>query len=334
MRYLPLIFVVSAFVPVRGNLMAQPPKASPEKKSSTPFVTALWFAHAQALPAKITAGNDRELKTTLFSSLSKDATAFDWVEMKTLFDQEGFRKLAEGRSKISISKMEEMLHDKYSFRENMAPKLREHCDLLSTQFDMIEPRHFEGIDKLKSWIIKNYRPEKQLDVIVVCTGNSRRSVLGATMGNIAASYYGMNNIRFHSGGTEPTAVNPRTIKTLGEIGVEIENSGREAERGKAGDANPVYLVRWGKDLAAEEFSKKYHDDRNPKKGFAAIMVCNEADDACPAIKGADLRVSLPFLDPKLFDGAKFEAAKYGERRDDIGRVMLNIMMQSSRQLKN
>ena len=36
---------------------------------------------------------------------------------------------------------------------------------------------------------------------------------------------------------------------------------------------------------------------------------------------------MPYLDPKIYDESKFEAAKYAERRDDIGRLMLSVMMQ-------
>ena len=37
---------------------------------------------------------------------------------------------------------------------------------------------------------------------------------------------------------------------------------------------------------------------------------------------------MPYLDPKIYDGGAFEAAKYAERRDDIGRVMLAVIMQA------
>ena len=57
------------------------------------------------------------------------------------------------------------------------------------------------------------------------------------------------------------------------------------------------------------------------------MVCGEADAACPFVRGAALRVSMPYLDPKIYDDSKLEAAKYAERRDDIGRLMLSLMMQ-------
>ena len=128
-------------------------------------------------------------------------------------------------------------------------------------------------------------------MIVVCTGNSRRSILGATMGNVAAAYYGMPEIRFHSGGTAPTAFNSRTVKTLKEVGVEVELTGKEAARGEPQTANPVYRIRWGSPgdtgvptMEATEFSKHYDDPANPRSGFAALMVCGEADAGCPSSK--------------------------------------------------
>ncbi len=57
------------------------------------------------------------------------------------------------------------------------------------------------------------------------------------------------------------------------------------------------------------------------------MVCSDADAACPSVPGAGIRVSMPYLDPKLYDDTDFEAKKYAERRDDIGRTMMAVMMQ-------
>ncbi len=175
---------------------------------------------------------------------------------------------------------------------------------------------------------ENSKPGEPLHVTVVCTGNSRRSILGSTMGNIAAAYCGMPEVRFHSGGTAPTAFNSRTVATLKEIGVEIEPTGAEAPRGEPETANPIYQVRWGDSgLEAMEFSKTYFDAANPQRGFAALMVCGEADAACPVVKGASLRIAMPYLDPKIYDDSNYEALKYAERRDDVGRLMLCVMMQ-------
>jgi hypothetical protein len=45
-----------------------------------------------------------------------------------------------------------------------------------------------------------------------------------------------------------------------------------------------------------------------------------------------VRIAMPYLDPRLYDDSEFEARKYAERRDDIGRLMLAVMMQARRQL--
>jgi len=172
---------------------------------------------------------------------------------------------------------------------------------------MIDPLHREAGEKLAHWIAANYEPGKPLHVTVVCTGNSRRSILGSSMGNLAAAYYGMPGIRFHSGGTAPTAFNSRTVAALKAIGFEVEPTGQEAERGEPKTANP-------------------------QDGFAALIVCGEADAACPFVKGAMLRVSMPYLDPKIYDDGAYEAAKYAERRDDIGRLMLSVMVQARGEL--
>src|SRR5512135_2987907 len=59
-----------------------------------------------------------------------------------------------------------------------------------------------------------------------------------------------------------------------------------------------------------------------------LMVCGEADAGCLSVKGATLRVSMPYLDPKIYDDGAYEAAKYAERRDDIGRLMLSVIVQA------
>ncbi len=76
----------------------------------------------------------------------------------------------------------------------------------------------------------------------------------------------------------------------------------------------------------------YSDPANPQSGFAAILVCSEADSDCPTVKGASARIAMPFLDPKIYDGSTFETAKYAERRDDIARTILMAVCQAQRQL--
>ena len=238
-------------------------------------------------------------------------------------DPSTFSKLAGDKGQLGTTEVKKCLDaDVPESRKSLFPKVAAHADMLTTSFDMIDEPHREAGEKLADWIVKNYKPGQPLHVTVVCTGNSRRSILGATMGNIAAAYYGMPEVRFHSGGTAPTAFNPRTIACLqgdrrrGRAHRQRGPPGR-AEDGQPdlqGPMGPVQRAR----LEATEFSKTYFDASNPQQGFAALMVCGEADAACPFVKGAALRVSMPYLDPKIYDDSKYEAAKYAERRDDIG----------------
>jgi arsenate reductase len=319
-----------AQVPV---VIAQPEQPRTEPKTGNAVVTALWFSHHYASPQGLTPGKDRQLKIKLTTALGK-SPELSWEALGDFFDKAAFRAAAGDANSISLEKMERLLRDKTpQSRKDMNAKTRLHADLLTTQFDLIEETHRKPAEELVDWVVKNYRAGKPLGVIVVCTRNTRRSMLGATMGNIAAAYYGLPEVRFYSGGTDPDAFNPRSIATLKEIGVEIEPTGKEAPRGKEGNANPIYSVKWGKGLEAREFSKKYTDPQNPQDGFAAILVCSEADTACPKVAGASARIAVPYLDPKAFDGAPFEAAKYAERRDDEGRFMLSALMQARRRLE-
>jgi arsenate reductase (thioredoxin) len=72
----------------------------------------------------------------------------------------------------------------------------------------------------------------------------------------------------------------------------------------------------------ECFSKVYHDESNPKSDFCAVMTCSQADKLCPIVQGASKRISLPYDDPKVFDGTPQEAGKYDERCRQIAREIL------------
>ena len=97
--------------------------------------------------------------------------------------------------------------------------------------------------------------------------------------------------------------------------------------------NSMFNVVWGKGMESIEFSKSYKDKSNPQSGFAAILVCNEADAECPVVPGASIRISMTFLDPKSYDDSVFESRKYAERRDDIGRTFLAVMANARRKIQ-
>ena len=305
---------------------------SPETTDVGPLVRALWLVQRHGTPEALAPDNDPRVKGLLAKALAKDGV-ITLSELGGFMRPETFAKLSGSDAKLDPEEIAAAIQAATpEERTKLAPKLRDHADYLTTTFDRIDAPHRGAGEQLAHWIASNHVPGKRLDITVVCTGNSRRSILGASMGNLAAAYYGIPEIRFHSGGTAPSAFNPRAVAALVVIGFAVEPTGAEAPRGEPNTANPIYRVSWGDGFEATEFSKHYADKANPQAGFAALMVCSEADEGCPFVKGAALRLSMPYLDPKLYDDGAYETAKYAERRDDIGRFMLSVLMQARGEL--
>lgn len=300
----------------------------PDAADVGPLVRTLWLVHRYGTPEAMDPKNDQRVKAVLFKALAKDEV-ITLKELGGFMQPDAFNKLAGPDAALDAADVARSLEAATpAGRTKLAPQLAAHADYLATTFDLIDEKHRDAGETLARWIAANYRPGNPLHITVVCTGNSRRSILGSSMGNLAAAYYGMPEIRFHSGGTAPTAFNSRTVTALKAIGFEVEPTGREAARGEPKTANPIYRVAWGEGFEVLEFSKHYGDASNPQEGFAALMVCSEADEGCPFVKGATLRLSMPYLDPKIYDEGAYESAKYAERRDDIGRLMLSVMVRA------
>ena len=162
------------------------PAQQPDPRPGNPLTTALWFAHRHAAPQALTPGNDRPLKARLIAALAK-SPELTWEAAAEFFDEAAFRSLAGGGRAIPLETMERMVRDTPpQSRKDMHPRARLHADLLSTQFDLIEEQHRKPAADLVDWVVRNYRPGKRLGIVAVCTANTRRSVLGATMGNVAS----------------------------------------------------------------------------------------------------------------------------------------------------
>lgn len=204
-------------------------------------------------------------------------------------------------------------------------QLQTYCSEIENDFALIPETRQQELAELGDYISKKIKAGEVVKLTVICTHNSRRSHIGQLWLAAAANYYGMNNLTTYSGGTEATAFNPRAVAAMRRAGFYI--SGDETEK------NPRYTATLGEGI--EEitlFSKKYDDPANPQQGFAAIMVCSDADEACPFIPGADKRFAIRYDDPKASDGTPAEAATYDERCRQIGREMLFAMRHASKNL--
>ena len=157
----------------------------------------------------------------------------------------------------------------------------------------------------------------QVNLIFVCTHNSRRSHFAQVWAQMAAYFYDLEDVHTYSGGTEVTAVNKTVIDTLVGSGFEVN-----AEEGN----NPVYALTFAEgEKPMTLFSKKYDHPANPKRNFAAVMTCSEADADCPVVIGASGRFPLHYQDPKVSDGKPEMHQTYQERSIQIAVEMFYVM---------
>jgi len=185
------------------------------------------------------------------------------------------------------------------------------------ELERVPAERREELTRLAAFVRSRTDAGERAQLTFICTHNSRRSHLAQVWSQTAAAWYGVEGVETYSGGTEATAFDPRAVAALERAGFAV---------GRPGGDNPRYAVRFGP--AAPEmfcFSKVYSDPPNPLEGFAAVMTCTAADEACPIVHGAALRVSLPYLDPKQADDTPEEARRYDERSLQIAAEMFYLM---------
>ena len=198
----------------------------------------------------------------------------------------------------------------------MNTKIKNLCDQLSQQFESISSDRKVLLEKISSYIQQKKDAKSPIQLIYVCTHNSRRSHFGQIWATVAAEYFGVNEVSTFSGGTEATAFNPNAIQALRGLGFEITEMDTTL--------NPKYEVDFGGSKLNICFSKVYDDVSNPLSNFAAIMTCGDAEENCPFIPGVELRIGTTYEDPKSFDGTDFQDEKYIERALQIGLETLYV----------
>lgn len=177
--------------------------------------------------------------------------------------------------------------------------------------DNISDERKEVLQPLIDYIQEKIAKSKSVRLNFICTHNSRRSHLSQIWAQTAAFNFGIKNVFCYSGGTEVTAMFPKVAETLIRQGFLIQKL--------AATENPVYSVKYDDNEAPVIcFSKVYDNEINPKSKFAAILTCNNADQGCPFVAGADGRFPVKFEDPKAFDHTDLMDAKYEERSLEIG----------------
>lgn len=205
-----------------------------------------------------------------------------------------------------------------STKTNLFPEIENVINILN--FGSISEERKIILQPLVDFIQGKASNGQQIRLNLICTHNSRRSHLSQVWAQTAAAHYGIKNVLCYSGGTEATAMFPMAAKTLEKQGFQIKTI--------AEGNNPVYAIKYAEnEQPIIGFSKTFDDDFNPKSEFAAILTCSSADQGCPFIAGAEVRIPITFEDPKAFDNTPQQAEKYEERSVQIATEMFYVFSQ-------
>jgi arsenate reductase len=115
--------------------------------------------------------------------------------------------------------------------------------------------------------------ERPIRVLVVCVGNSARSVMAEGL----IRHKGGTRFEVHSAGTEPKGINPLTVKILAEAGIDAS---------------------WARSKSVNEYLGQEFD--------YVITVCDEARQACPVFPGVHRSLHWGYEDPAEATGTEEE----------------------------
>ncbi|WP_299820880.1 protein-tyrosine-phosphatase [uncultured Pontibacter sp.] len=199
----------------------------------------------------------------------------------------------------------------------LGPTLQATALQLEQEFDQIPVARKELLLQLSRYISNKKAAGQPIDLVFICTHNSRRSHMAQLWAQAAATSFAVEKVTTYSGGTEATAFYHAAVKAMQKAGFEVSKLTE--------DQNPMYAVTYADAIApVKVWSKKYDDAANPTAGFGAIMTCSDADGNCPFVEGAEKRIAITYQDPKASDGTPQQEEVYFTRALQIGREMLFV----------
>ena len=199
----------------------------------------------------------------------------------------------------------------------MLQPIKQYCDKLIAEFDVIPKERQALLEELSNYVSSKKESHQAIQLVYICTHNSRRSHFGQIWAQVAANYFNVKNVTSFSGGTEATAFNSNAINAIKRVGFDVkpldETTNKRYHVVYDETENPIIC-----------FSKVYDDAQNPQTNFAAIMTCSDAEENCPFIPGVELRIGTTYDDPKAFDNTPLQDAKYDERCKQIALEILYV----------
>ncbi|MCY7410206.1 MAG: hypothetical protein LH473_08025 [Chitinophagales bacterium] len=202
--------------------------------------------------------------------------------------------------------------------DHFFPELENYIQQIIPQPELIDDERKKILSEISEFIAAKINSGKEANLLVVCVHNSRRSHFAQVWAQVGADYFGIKNFKSFSGGAEATAVHPNTIAALQRAGFVITSAKNIHEASFSKSVSSLKLI-----------SKIFDDEENPKNNFGAVLVCVNDAQACPYIPDADVRIGLPYIDPKSFDGTVEEVSAYDLCCKTIASEMFWVMKEAA-----
>lgn len=186
----------------------------------------------------------------------------------------------------------------------MYPKLKSLCEEIAKQTETISAERKQKLYELFEVLKREIEFQKPVNLVFVCTHNSRRSHFAQIWWETLHYYLKLNFFETFSAGTEVTRIHQNTLQTLALQGFQLKELTKTE--------NPSIEVALSDEKKTICFSKLIQD-ASIKTPYIAIMTCGHAEENCPYIPEAKQRFALTYSDPKKSDGTPEQDSVYEER---------------------
>lgn len=204
-----------------------------------------------------------------------------------------------------------------AFGQHLNKKLMSYVTEVITEFDKIDINRRAKLTAIGTHIMNEKKRNGKVDILFVCTHNSRRSHMAHAWLETAVHFYGINDVTAYSGGLEATDFHTNAIGALERAGYGIK---------KLGKPDPVQKYQMANGVKKSIFySKKYTDIPDLKPNFTAILLCADADKSCPIVDGTKARFAIPFEDPRYYDNTPSAEFQYDASVREIAREIFFLM---------
>jgi protein-tyrosine-phosphatase len=193
----------------------------------------------------------------------------------------------------------------------LLPRLDRTVAALLAERESIHPLREANVRNVALYVSGEIVAKGSASIMFLCTHNSRRSQMAQAWGLAAATKFDVP-VTCYSGGTGPTRVHESAMTAVSGLGFDVQPAGEGR-----------FSIAFSHGGRTELWSKRYQD-ASQERSFIAIANCSQADEGCPTIPSARVRLAMLYDDPKIADGRPDEVEVYTACARTIGRELVAL----------